>query len=1170
MQANFYSLVRKGLGGQIAETDKLGKELQSGNAKNRPTVELTVGLKTTSSAKGEKSNRYESKSVSLSGPGDIVSLNSNSIARVFPESGISAFPRDCFPYVEFWESDFAWRFTPAKADGDRLRPWLTLVVCEPSECSVLKSSWGTDIVTFKVNESEYQNVFPSPKDIYQSAHVQVDDDGVEICRVLGKRNAEMDSYTEYRAFLIPVFETGRLRGIHGPDYDEKNLSDTFAQQSAWEKTLQEQTRVHKDQPLTFPSYYSWTFTTGDFSFAEKVKLLVRNDAPKSGIDVDVTALGEGLDYAVLGEKKGRRNEINMPAALKTVNDPEKTSFPNPNNEESDVFTNLNNLLSDSPVFEENLKIINGEGGSHASNEDDPLITPPIYGGKHVLATSLKKEDNVANPWLRQVNLDLHYRAAAGLGKKAVQRNQEELVNRAWQQIDAVKAMNAELNQKMLGTNVSDSVKYLNYKWVGSTKTEISDKEEESKIVAQMMMNLSSMSKTAFGKNESKEKVSLSSVLRKKGIPEVFVSDSFRRTAEKTLDKTPYPTLMQSIANQQVYMMPSASAKESLTKTQLKKFAEKDIIPYLCKFFVEKTVLGRIFSWDNSKKFLTCKSFSSLIGNVDLSDEKKRWGKCWGDSNTVLKYYKSLRGSSDASEINAINNYVNNKLWQISTVGYTCQTTPPSQPDIKPAKNVFALDSFIFKSLFFLNDNETTVVRIKTNSGWNYYIDRDKMINENYQNVVTFYWRGIDDKYIKLQDLPHPVKEKGVNAFLAEKQKNLTTFEKKKELVAYCVMYTPDQVVAVEKTLADIATSKGYSFDSADNFYKKLIKNYLNSHNDDVAKLYRAWESLNNSVNGICETNEPVMPQYKSCLSDVTILKNGLRDDSNFERLKKCAETYYSEFFKSEELNKKYLEDCLASKYPIKAYPIFPEPAFYYLKDIADEFILPGIDELPDDSISMFKGNPAFIESYLCGMNTEMGRELLWREYPTDQRGSYFKKFWDSFTTVEDIQKDNFFDVESLHRWTGNLGENHVVIGNQSKGDLLFFAIKSDLMKLYPDTKITLRNAICSYTNNSLKFVAGDREILKPVSEGFVRDGIYVVGFLIDFEKALGCPPEGEFENKDCGFMLVFEKAKENIEFKLNENNVNVAGDANASVFACNHLDTTSLVGKHVLTLIGQK
>jgi acetoacetyl-CoA synthetase len=30
-----------------------------------------------------------------------------------------------------------------------------------------------------------------------------------------------------------------------------------------------------------------------------------------------------------------------------------------------------------------------------------------------------------------------------------------------------------------------------------------------------------------------------------------------------------------------------------------------------------------------------------------------------------------------------------------------------------------------------------------------------------------------------------------------------------------------------------------------------------------------------------------------------------------------------------------------------------------------------------------------------GLNHELGRELLWREYPTDERGSYYQEFWDS-------------------------------------------------------------------------------------------------------------------------------------------------------------------------------
>jgi len=38
-------------------------------------------------------------------------------------------------------------------------------------------------------------------------------------------------------------------------------------------------------------------------------------------------------------------------------------------------------------------------------------------------------------------------------------------------------------------------------------------------------------------------------------------------------------------------------------------------------------------------------------------------------------------------------------------------------------------------------------------------------------------------------------------------------------------------------------------------------------------------------------------------------------------------------------------------------------------------------------------NPKFIEALMTGANQEMARELRWRKYPTDQKGSYFRMFW---------------------------------------------------------------------------------------------------------------------------------------------------------------------------------
>ena len=145
-----------------------------------------------------------------------------------------------------------------------------------------------------------------------------------------------------------------------------------------------------------------------------------------------------------------------------------------------------------------------------------------------------------------------------------------------------------------------------------------------------------------------------------------------------------------------------------------------------------------------------------------------------------------------------------------------------------------------------------------------------------------------------------------------------------------------------------------------------------------------------------------------------------------------------------------LESNFDGKYPIMAFPIFPDPASFYLQQLSTRFILPSVDQLQMNSISCFVTNPAFEEAFLAGMNTEMGRELLWREYPTDERGSYFMKFWDQSVLPKDFGKD-FFDVKFLHQWDGKLGKNHA----EGKGPMLIFIIKSELMVMYPQTVVSL-------------------------------------------------------------------------------------------------------------------
>ena len=65
--------------------------------------------------------------------------------------------------------------------------------------------------------------------------------------------------------------------------------------------------------------------------------------------------------------------------------------------------------------------------------------------------------------------------------------------------------------------------------------------------------------------------------------------------------------------------------------------------------------------------------------------------------------------------------------------------------------------------------------------------------------------------------------------------------------------------------------------------------------------------------------------------------------------------------------------------------------------------------MPPETLALVRTNQAAIEAYLVGLNHEMSRELLWRGYPTDQRGSYFRRFFDA---TDD-------DITAVHTWAPN-------------------------------------------------------------------------------------------------------------------------------------------------------
>jgi len=144
--------------------------------------------------------------------------------------------------------------------------------------------------------------------------------------------------------------------------------------------------------------------------------------------------------------------------------------------------------------------------------------------------------------------------------------------------------------------------------------------------------------------------------------------------------------------------------------------------------------------------------------------------------------------------------------------------------------------------------------------------------------------------------------------------------------------------------------------------------------------------------------------------------------------------------------------------PIMAAPEFDRPMYEPLNEISQEWVLPGVGSIPPDTATMVIANQRFIEAYMAGLSHEMARELLYHEYPTDQRGTYFRQFWDSRGAIgpsgEPPDPDTLRDIERIHGWkkARPLGSNSGRVPKPPE-DHVVLLVKGELLRRYPATMV---------------------------------------------------------------------------------------------------------------------
>ena len=386
------------------------------------------------------------RDVALYGPGDVVGIVARAIVRSEPRASTMNFEPNYLPFVEFYDEDFLWRYTPAAAspDGKRLVPWLTLVVLEEGEFEG-PQALPTKPLPF-ITVADAKALFPPAEEQWAWAHVHVDKslqgvglgDRNALAQLLGQTVAANRDLAyarlmcprsllpsrRYRGFVIPTFDSGRRAGL---GLDPNGAAS--ATKIAWDGNDTE-----------FPVYYTWSFgtsTVGDFEYLVRL-LKPRSADPKVGVrDVDLQDVGSGVRGI---EAPALKNILRIGGALRVPFAPLAQAT-------KDEIIRFDEWAKPfAGPFQQRLATLVNLPDTYRSTGagDDPLIVPPLYGRWHAaierLTAAAGSADAERTRWLNELNLDPRYRAAAGIGTSVVQKNQEQYMEAAWQQVGKERAV----------------------------------------------------------------------------------------------------------------------------------------------------------------------------------------------------------------------------------------------------------------------------------------------------------------------------------------------------------------------------------------------------------------------------------------------------------------------------------------------------------------------------------------------------------------------------------------------------------------------------------------------------------------------------------------------------------------------------------------------------------
>lgn len=954
----------------------------------------------------------------LHGPGDVIGVDPRVIVRTEPPRLARNVAPDQFAAIEFDAPDFPWMFTPAAAGADdRLRPWLALVVVAKQDGVSIVVRRDRPLPQLLIESPAVPgDELPDLSESWAWAHTHIVEESAP-----SSVADHLESHPELNVsrLLCPRrLETDRdYIAALVPAFEHGRLAGIGQAVPDEDSTVPAWGGPGGvGVSVTLPTYFHWEFRTGPAGdFESLARALIPRPVPDT---VGRRRMFIGAAHPALPQLPHDDGGIvELEGALRA---PEAGTGPELGPEHQELVTDLTDLL-DAPADH----VVEG------ASDDAEAVAPPIYGARHV---QVERLGGSAYRWLNELNSDPRHRAAAGLGAEIVRLNQERYMQSAWEQVGDVLAANALLDRARFLQQVADRahrrhVRTLPADVVLSFTASLHRRIAIDGRSLARKVALSTVSDgvldSSFRRIMSPRSQPLTRALRHSVRPGTSVSvDVVGQLAAGNLGldvlTRPPDGLVSSQLTGRFGGSPTGQIGAEIGAVGTAPATVVRQLEAVANEIVAAPVSGEIALRGNLAKTgvllpRQLATIESVAGQVGLEGTSTSMGA----TSTVAGLASDLLSAAVANP---------------EAIGFVLPTgrngVTARMLELSPVEP--AVTSRPVRG----RGRVETVARVETRRG-------EPATNEALREMLA---AGRPGPFRPGEpSMPTIVVERGG----ARPSLPLPPIDPRQPA---------EPSLPTEPTVPSLPTMDPPVKQT------EVIEAF-------VGAFHAHRQALQVSATSIIPAEQPL-----DLVATSETLVAAIDPHAVIEARAQLAV----------RIGDLVLRDGLAPGLrqrrpldPVMAGPTLPEPLYASLAEADPDRFLPGIGDIPDDTITLLETNPRFVEAFLIGANHEMNRELLWRRFPTDRRGTPFRRFWDRL--------DGSDDIGPIDQFAAN-----VRLGTSSGSDLrgsLVLLVRGQLLRRYPEAVVYSAPALPDGSFDPTPSVVSD-----PIFWGRIAPDVTFVGF----------------------------------------------------------------------------